>query len=104
MKILICCYLSAFFSPLANIVMAQSIYDANGAYKGYSQTSPSGVTNVYNAQGQNTQSFQTDNGQTNFYTSQGVYQGISTAPIQVQPNTTINAPRQVPQAPSVKGW
>jgi hypothetical protein len=86
------------------VCSAQAIYDANGAYKGYSQTSPSGVTNVYNAQGQNTQSFQTDNGQTNFYSPQGAYQGTSTAPIQTQPNTTINAPRQAPQAPSIKGW
>ncbi len=39
---------------------------------GYSQTNPSSVTNIYNAQS--------------------------------QPNTTIIAPRQVPQAPSVKGW
>ena len=89
---------------LAANASAQAIYDANGQYKGYSQTSPSGVTNVYNAQGQNTQSFQTDNGQTNFYNPAGAYQGTSTAPIQVQPNTTINAPRQVPQAPQVKGW
>ena len=88
----------------ADLSLSQAIYDANGAYKGYSQTSPSGVTNVYNAQGQNTQSFQTDSGQTNFYSPQGAYQGTSTAPIQTQPNTTINAPRQVPQAPSVKGW
>jgi hypothetical protein len=89
-----------FVGPL----WAQAIYDASGAYKGYSQTSPSGVTNIYNAQGQNTQSFQTDNGQTNFYSPQGAYQGTSTAPIQVQPNTTINTPRQAPQAPIVKGW
>ena len=104
MKILIH-FLAVSFSLLfAVLCSAQAIYDANGTYKGYSQTSPSGVTNVYNAQGQNTQSFQTDNGQTNFYSSQGAYQGTSTAPIQTQPNTTINAPRQVPQAPSVKGW
>ena len=89
-----------FVGPL----WAQAIYDASGAYKGYSQTSPSGVTNIYNAQGQNTQSFQTDNGQTNFYSPQGAYQGTSTTPIQVQPNTTINTPRQAPQVPSVKGW
>lgn len=88
----------------ADLSLSQAIYDASGAYKGYSQTSPSGVTNIYNAQGQNTQSFQTDNGQTNFYSPQGAYQGTSTAPIQVQPNTTINTPRQAPQAPSVKGW
>jgi hypothetical protein len=83
---------------------SQAIYDANGQYKGYSQTSPSGVTNVYNAQGQNTQSLQNDNGQTNFYSPQGQYQGTSTAPIVAQPNTAINAPRQAPQAPLVKGW
>lgn len=84
--------------------LAQAIYDANGQYKGYSQTSPSGVTNLYNTQGQNVQSFQTDNGQTNFYSPQGQYQGSSTTPIQTTPNTTINTPRQAPQAPSVKGW
>lgn len=97
--------LSLFLLPLTfGIAHAQAIYDANGQYKGYSQTSPSGVTNVYNAQGQNTQSFQTDNGQTNFYSPQGQYQGSSTAPVQMQPNTNIGAPRQVPQAPTVKGW
>lgn len=37
---------------LAGNVFAQAIYDSNGAYKGYSQTSPSGVTNVYKATGQ----------------------------------------------------
>lgn len=89
-----------FYSPL----FAQVLYDANGQYRGYIQTSPSGVTNVYNAQGQNTQSFQTDNGQTSFYSSTGVYQGTSTAPTQMQPNTTINVPRQTPQAPMTKGW
>ena len=93
-------FVTAGYSLLfTGLCSAQAIYDANGAYRGYSQTSPSGVTNVYNAQGQNTQSFQTDNGQTNFYSPQGAYQGTSTAPIQTQPNTTINAPRQAPQAP-----
>lgn len=62
------------------------------------------VTNTYNAQGQNVQSFQTDNGQTNFYSPQGQYQGSSTTPIQTTPNTTINTPRQAPQVPTVKGW
>jgi hypothetical protein len=52
---------------LPSVAMAQAIYDANGQYKGYSQTSPSGVTNTYNAQGQNVGSSQVDNGQTNFY-------------------------------------
>lgn len=89
---------------LSTRIFAQAIYDANGQYKGYSQTSPSGVTNVYNAQGQNTQSFQTDNGQSSFYSPAGAYQGTSTAPIQTQPNTTINTPRQAPQAPQMKGW
>lgn len=83
---------------------AQAIYDANGQYRGYQATSPSGVTNVYNAQGQNTGSFQTDSGQTNFYSPQGQYQGSSTAPIITVPNTSINTPRQVPQVPVIKGW
>jgi hypothetical protein len=95
-------FLILFF--LASNASAQAIYDANGQYKGYSQTSPSGVTNVYNAQGHNTQSFQTDNGQTSFYSPAGAYQGTSTAPVQTQPNTAINAPRQAPQAPQMKGW
>ena len=104
MKIFIYFVTAGYSLLFAVLCLAQAIYDANGVYKGYSQTSPSGVTNVYNAQGQNTQSFQTDNGQTNFYSPQGAYQGTSTAPIQTQPNTTINAPRQVPQPPSVKSW
>lgn len=85
-------------------VSAQAIYSPNGNYAGYSQTSPSGVTNIYNASGQNVQSFQTESGQTNFYSPQGNYQGITTAPVYAMPNTSINAPRQVPQVPSVKGW
>lgn len=95
-----------FLSQMACIPLAsaQAIYGPTGNYVGYSQTSPSGVTNVYNASGQNVQSFQTDHGQTNFYSPQGVYQGTSTAPVYASPNTSINAPRQVPQAPSVKGW
>jgi len=101
MKLLIA--LLAFLAQLSP-AFAQAIYDANGQYKGYSQTSPSGVTNIYNAQGQNIQSFQTDNGQTNFYSPQGQYQGSTTTPIPTTPNTTINAPRQAPQVPTVKGW
>ena len=85
-------------------VMAQAIYDANGAYKGYQQTSPSGVTNTYNAQGQNVGSSQVDNGQTNYYRPAGGYQGTNTAtPAPPQPNTNLNFPRQVPQAPVIKG-
>lgn len=84
---------------------AQAIYGPQGQYKGYQQTSPSGVTNTYNAQGQNVGSSQVDNGQTNFYSPAGAYQGTSTAtPSPPQVNTTINTPRQVPQAPSIKGW
>ena len=90
-----------FFSTIA---YAQAIYGPQGQYQGYSQTSPTGVTNVYNAAGQNTQSFQTDNGQTNTYSPQGVHQGTSTAPVYMAPNTTLGFPRQAPQAPSVKGW
>lgn len=92
------------FSVMPTLVMAQAIYGPQGQYQGYSQTSPSGVTNVYNATGQNVQSFQTDNGQTNFYSPQGQYQGTTTAPITTIPNSTINVPRQAPQAPTVKGW
>lgn len=98
MKLAICLLLTCGFA------YGQAIYGPNGDYRGYTQTSPSGVTNVYTATGQNVQSYQTDNGQTNFYSPQGQYQGTSTTPIYSQPNTTINTPRQAPQAPSVKGW
>lgn len=96
--------LGIFLLIMTNLVFAQAIYDANGQYRGYSQTSPSGVTTIYSPQGQALQSFQTDRGQTNFYGPQGQFQGSSTAPIYIQPNTTINTPRQVPQVPNVKGW
>lgn len=104
MKYLITLLLLAQAVLLVRNASAQAIYTPNGSYAGYSQTSPSGVTNIYNATGQNVQSFQTDGGQTSFYTSQGNYQGTSTAPIHAAPNSTVNTPRQVPQAPSVKGW
>jgi hypothetical protein len=85
--------------------MAQAIYDANGQYKGYQQTSPSGVTNTYNSMGQNVGSSQIDNGQRNFYSPNGAYQVTNTAaPAPIQPNTTINTPRQAPQAPVMRGW
>ena len=85
--------------------IAQAIYDPNGQYRGYQQTSPSGVTNTYNAIGQNVGSSQIDNGQRNFYSLNGAYQGTNTAtPVPMQPNTTINTPRQAPQAPVMKGW
>ena len=104
MKYLITLFLIAQSVLLVRGASAQAIYGPTGNYVGYSQTSPSGVTNVYNATGQNVQSFQTDNGQTNFYSPQGTYQGTSTAPVIAAPNSTINAPRQAPQAPSMKGW
>lgn len=90
---------------LPSAVIAQAIYDANGQYKGYSQTSPSGVTTTYDAQGRTLGSSQIDNGQTNYYSPNGIYQGTNTAtPVPMQPNTTINTPRQAPQAPVMKGW
>ena len=86
-------------------LMAQAIYDANGQYKGYQQTSPSGVTSTYTPQGQSIGSSQVDNGQTNYYSPAGSFQGTNTAtPVPMQPNTTINTPRQAPQAPTLKGW
>jgi hypothetical protein len=85
--------------------MAQAIYDANGQYKGYQQTTPSGVTTTYTPQGQSIGSSQIDNGQTNYYSPSGAYQGTNTAtPVPMQPNTSINTPRQAPQAPTIKGW
>lgn len=97
------------FTALTLVYMAegfaQAVYDANGQYRGYQQTSPSGVTNTYNAQGQNTGSSQIDNGQTNYYSPAGAYQGTNTAtPAPPQVNTNINTPRQAPQAPTIKGW
>jgi hypothetical protein len=90
---------------IPSLASAQAIYDANGQYRGYQQTSPSGVTNTYNATGQNVGSSQVDNGQTNYYSPSGNYQGTTTAtPSAPVPNTTINVPRQAPQAPVMKGW
>lgn len=86
-------------------IFAQAIYDANGQYRGYSQTSPSGVTTIYNTQGQSVGSSQVDNGQTNYYSPRGVYQGTNTAtPYAPQPNSSINTPREAPQAPVLRGW
>jgi hypothetical protein len=97
--------LAALLLALPLSAFAQAIYDANGEYKGYTQVSPSGVTTTYNSQGQSIGSSQVDNGQTNFYSPNGVYVGTNTAtPTPAQPNTSINTPRQVPQAPTMKGW
>jgi hypothetical protein len=86
-------------------VSAQGIYDANGQYRGYSQTSPSGVTTIYTPSGQSLGSSQVDSRQTNYYTPNGGFLGTNTAtPASMQPNTTINTPRQAPQAPVMKGW
>ena len=104
MKYLITLFLIVQAVLLVRSASAQAIYGPTGNYLGYSQTAPSGVTNVYNATGQNVQSFQTDSGQTNFYSPAGAYQGTSTTPVYTAPNTSINTPRQAPQAPSVKGW
>jgi len=99
-------YLVALFlSTQIGFVAALAIYDANGQYKGYSQISPSGVTTTYTSSGQSVGSSQVDNGQTSFYSPSGAYQGVNTAtPAPMQPNTTINTPRQTPQAPVMKGW
>ena len=103
MSCLYCSLLIGFI--FSSAAYAQAIYDANGQYKGYSQTSPSGVTTIYNSQGQSIGSSQIDNGQTNYYSPNGAYQGTNTAtPAPMRPNTTINAPRQAPQAPVMKGW
>jgi hypothetical protein len=104
MKYLITLFLMAQAALLVRGATAQAIYGPTGNYLGYSQTAPSGVTNIYNATGQNVQSFQTDNGQTNFYSPAGAYQGTSSTPVYAAPNTSINTPRQAPQAPTVKGW
>lgn len=94
-----------FAIGIPSLASAQAIYDASGQYRGYQQTSPSGVTNTYNATGQNVGSSQIDNGQTNYYSPSGNYQGTTTAtPSPAVPNTTINTPRQAPQAPVMKGW
>lgn len=93
------------FATIPATIYAQAIYDANGQYRGYSQTSPSGVTTIYNSQGQSVGSSQVDNGQTNYYAPNGTYQGTNSAtPMPTQPNATINTPRNAPQAPVMKGW
>ena len=105
MKYLIPLFLIAQAILLVRSVSAQAIYGPTGNYLGYSQTSPSGVTTTYNNQGQSIGSSQIDNGQTNYYSPRGNYQGTNTAvPTPAQPNTTIDTPRQVPQAPVLKGW
>lgn len=96
-------FVIASLAMLPIICGAQAIYDGNGQYKGYTQTSPNGVTTTYNAQGQIQGTQQVDGGQTNYYSPQGQFQG-SSAPVYIQPNTNISTPRQVPQVPTVRGW
>jgi len=88
---------------LSQIAFAQAIYGPNGEYRGYMQTSPNGVTSTYSSTGQLKGTQQVDSGQTNYYGSQGQYQGNS-PPVYIQPNTTISTPRQAPQVPVTKGW
>lgn len=83
---------------------AQAVYGPQGQYQGYVQTSPNGVTTTYNQNGVSQGSFQTDNNQTSFYGPTGAYQGTSTAPIYVAPNSNFTVPRQVPQVPVMRGW
>lgn len=73
-------------------LMAQAIYDADGQYKGYQQTSPSGVTTTYTPQGQSIGSSQIDNGQTSYFSPAGAYQGtntIASAPMQLTSITLL---------------
>ena len=56
MKYLITLFWIAQAVVLVRSASAQAMYGPTGNYVGYSQTSPSGVTNVYNATGQNVQS------------------------------------------------
>lgn len=89
---------------LYGLAHGQAIYGPNGEYKGYVQTSPNGVSNTYSANGSLQGSAQVQGNQTNFYGPQGQYRGNIQAPITTPPNTTIGSPRQVNQAPSIKGW
>ena len=83
---------------------AQAIYGRNGEYLGYRETAKTGVTSTYSPQGQLLGTQQVDNGQTNYYSPNGVYKGTVTAPTYYVPNSTVSVPRQAPVAPSVKGW
>ena len=83
---------------------AQAVWGPQGQYLGYVVTTPNGVTTSFTPGGQPIQSFQVDNGQTSFYSPIGRYQGTVTAPIYTAPNVTYTVPRQVPQAPVMRGW
>lgn len=83
---------------------AQAVYGSQGQYLGYQATTPNGVTTTYTPDGRPMQSYQTDSGQTSFYSPQGKYQGVTTAPIYTAPNVTYTTPREVPQVKSIGGW
>lgn len=96
--------LGATIFLLSEHANAQAIYGPQGQYLGYATTSQSGVTTTYNATGSVVGSSQVDNGQRSFYSPSGRYEGVNTSPSYNVPNTTINTPRQVPQARSLGGW
>lgn len=96
--------LGATLFLLSEHANAQAIYGPQGQYRGYVQTSPNGVSNVYGPTGKLLELIQQDYGQTNFYSPQGQFKGTVTAPIYVMPNTTIGSPRNVPEMRSVGGW
>ena len=83
---------------------AQAIYCPNGQYRGYMATTPNGLSTMYTPEGRAVQSYQTDNGQTSFYSPAGRYEGVATAPIYTAPNVTYTVPREVPQVRSIGGW
>lgn len=83
---------------------AQAVYGSQGQYLGYMAVTPNGVSTYFTPAGQAVQSSQVDNGQTNFYSPQGVYQGTSTVPTYRAPNVTYTVPREVPQVRSLGGW
>ena len=58
------CLVALFLSAQIGLIWSQAIYDANGQYRGYQQTTPSSVTTTYTPQGQSVGSSQVDNGQT----------------------------------------
>jgi len=89
---------------LSEHVNAQAIYGPQGQYKGYVQTGPNGVSSVYGSTGTLLEIIQQENGQTNFYSPRGAYQGTVTAPIYSVPNTTISTPRNAPEVRSIGGW
>ena len=89
---------------LSDYANAQAVYGPEGQYRGYMATTPNGVSTMYTPEGRAVQSYQTDGGQTSFYSPAGRYQGVATAPIYTAPNVTYTVPREVPQVRSIGGW